>query len=188
MIDSLRSLGIEKGKPFAPDAKMNQAMKDGVTDAHAWMAAKYDGGFPPFYEGTRWTFPAHPELIKAATEDFEGANDYPVDWRGITYHYAYIGIKRLGAGQFYLINIKDKGGADYDGAKSYRLQCSRGRSHRAVLVAHRIRPRYPRPHQERRRRQPRVEQHGSEEERRRFGRPLCRREGASWSGTELDSN
>ena len=121
MIDSLRSLGIEKGTPFAPDAKMNQVLKDGVTDAHAWMAAKYDGGLPPFYEGTRWTFPAHPELIKAATEDFEGANDYPVDWRGITYHYAYIGIKRLGAGQFYLINIKDKGGADYDGAKTYRL-------------------------------------------------------------------
>jgi hypothetical protein len=121
MIDQLRSIGIEKGKPFAPDAKMKQAMKDGITDAHAWMAAKYDAAPPEFFEGTHWTFPTHPEMLKAASEDFEGANDYPVDWRGITYHYAYIGIKRLGAGQFYLINIKDKDNADYDGARTYRL-------------------------------------------------------------------
>jgi hypothetical protein len=126
MIDSLRSIGIEKGKPFAPDAKMKQVLKDGIAETHAWMAAKYDAGLPPFFEGTHWTYPAHPELLKAASEDFEGANDYPVDWRGITYHYAYIGIKRLGAGQFYLINIKDKDGADYDGAKTYRLRVPPG--------------------------------------------------------------
>ena len=90
------------------------------------MAAKYESDLPPFFEGTHWTYPTHPELLKGASEGFEGANDYPVDWRGITYHYAYIGIKRLGAGQFYLINIKDKGGADYDGAKTYRLRVSAG--------------------------------------------------------------
>jgi hypothetical protein len=126
MIDQLRSIGIEKGKPFAPDAKTKQALKEGVTEAHAWMAAKYDAAPPQFFEGTHWTFPTHPEMLKGASEDFEGPNDYPVDWRGITYHYAYIGIKRLGAGQFYLINIKDKDGADYDGAKTYRLSVPAG--------------------------------------------------------------
>jgi hypothetical protein len=121
MIDQLRSIGIEKGKPFTPDAAMRQLLSDSITDAHAWMAAKYDAAPPVFFEGTHWTFPTHPELLKGASENFEGANDYPVDWRGITYHYAYIGIKHLGAGQFYLINIKDKDGADYDGATTYRL-------------------------------------------------------------------
>ena len=29
---------------------------------------------------------------------------------GLAYSYAFIGIKRLGAGQFYLITIKDKDG------------------------------------------------------------------------------
>jgi hypothetical protein len=120
MIDQLRSIGIENGKPFAPDAATKQALADGIAEAHAWMAAKYDAGLPPFFEGTHWTYPAHPELLKAASENFEGANDYPVDWRGITYTYAYIGIKRLGAGQFYLINIKDKDGESYDGSKTYR--------------------------------------------------------------------
>jgi hypothetical protein len=126
MIDQLRSIGIEQGKPFSPDATTKQALMDGIAEAHAWMAAKYDAGLPPFFDGTHWTFPAHPELLKAASENFDAPNDYPVDWRGITYHYAYIGIKRLGAGQFYLINIKDKGGADYDGAKTYRLRVSAG--------------------------------------------------------------
>lgn len=121
MIDQLRLIGIDKGKPFAPDATTKQALADGIDEAHAWMAAKYDAGLPPFFEGTHWTFPAHPELLKAASESFDNPNAYPVDWRGITYTYAYIGIKRLGAGQFYLIDIKDKGGESYDGSKTYHL-------------------------------------------------------------------
>jgi len=121
MIDQLRSIGIEKGKPFAPDETTRQALASGVREAHAWLAAKYDAGLPAFFEGTHWSFPAHPDLIKAATQNFDNPDDYPVDWRGLAYHYAYIGIKRLGAGQFYLINIKDKDGESYDGAKTYRL-------------------------------------------------------------------
>jgi hypothetical protein len=121
MIDQLRTIGIEKGKPYLPDATMKQALTDGIGEARAWMAAKYDAGLPPFFEGTHWTFPAHPELLKAANENFDSPSAYPVDWRGITYTYGYIGIKRLGAGQFYLINIKDRGGDSYDGSKTYRL-------------------------------------------------------------------
>ncbi len=85
------------------------------------LEARYDAGLPPFFEGTHWTFPAPPELIKAAADGFADPDSYPVDARGLAYTYAYIGIKRLGAGQFYLINIKDKDGESYDGAKTYRL-------------------------------------------------------------------
>jgi hypothetical protein len=122
MIDQLKSLGIEKGKPFAPDAATKLALAGGMSEAHTWLAAKYDAGLPPFFKGTHWTFPGHPDLIKAATESFDNPNEYPVDWRGLTYTYAYIGLKRLGAGQFYLINIKDKDGQSYDGARTYRLR------------------------------------------------------------------
>jgi hypothetical protein len=34
---------------------------------------------------------------------------------------AYIGIKRLGQGQFYMISIKDQDGESYEGRQSYRL-------------------------------------------------------------------
>jgi hypothetical protein len=47
---------------------------------------------------------------------------YAVDARGVGYTYAYIAIKRLGAGQFYLISIRDKDGQPYEGGKTYRLR------------------------------------------------------------------
>jgi hypothetical protein len=83
--------------------------------------AKYDAGLTPFWEGSRWTFPAPPELIKAAQASFAEPDAYPTDARGLAYSYAYIGIKRLGAGQFYLITIRDKDGEAFDGGQTYRL-------------------------------------------------------------------
>jgi len=121
MIDQLRSLGIEKGKPFAPTADTKQSLTAGIREAQMSLAARYDAGLPPFFEGTHWSFPAPPELIQAASEGFANPYSYPVDSRGLAYHYAFIGIKRLGQGQFYLINIKDKDGNSYDGGKTYRL-------------------------------------------------------------------
>ena len=121
MIDPLRSLGIEKGKPFNPDTKTRMALETGIREAQAWLEARYDAGFPPFYDGSRWMFPANPEMMEAAKVDFTDPDRYPVDARGLTYSYAYIGIKRIGAGQFYLISIKDKDGDAFDGGKTYRL-------------------------------------------------------------------
>jgi hypothetical protein len=65
--------------------------------------------------------PAYPDLITAAQANFDAPDAYPVDHRGVAYSYAYIGIKRLGAGQFYSISIRDKDGNDFDGGKTYRL-------------------------------------------------------------------
>jgi hypothetical protein len=77
---------------------------------------------PPFFSpASRWTFPAPPELIAAAQTEYAEPNVYPVDQRGLAYSYAYIGIKRLGAGQFYAISIRDKDGDSFDGGKTYRL-------------------------------------------------------------------
>jgi hypothetical protein len=121
MIDPLRSIGIEKGKPFDPDARTKAALEAGAHEAHAWLEAKYDAGLPPFYDSGRWTVPALPELLAAVQKDFGDPDKYPVDARGLTYSFAYIGIKRLGAGQFYLISIRDKDGNTFDGGNSYRL-------------------------------------------------------------------
>jgi hypothetical protein len=121
MIDQLRSIGIEKGKPFNPDAETRELLEAGAREAQAWLEAKYDAGFPPFWEGSRWTFPAPPELIEAAQASFAEPDAYPTDARGLGYSYAYIGIKRLGAGQFYLITIRDQDGNSFDGGETYRL-------------------------------------------------------------------
>jgi hypothetical protein len=121
MIDQLRSLGIEKGKPFAPDDATRAALGAGIQEAKAWLAARYDAGFPPFFASTHWTVPAPPEAIEGQSTDYADPDKYAVDARGVAYSYAYIAIKRLGAGQYYLINIKDKDGEAYDGGKAYRL-------------------------------------------------------------------
>jgi hypothetical protein len=121
MIDQLKSLGIEKGKPFKPDAQTKAILEAGVQEAQAWLEAKYDAGLPQFWEGTHWSFPAPLDLIKSGQAGFTEPDAYPVDDRGLAYSYAFIGIKRLGAGQFYLISIRDKDGNALDGGKTYRL-------------------------------------------------------------------
>ncbi len=37
MIDPLKSLGIEKGKPFKPDIRMQELLNEAARDAHAWL-------------------------------------------------------------------------------------------------------------------------------------------------------
>jgi hypothetical protein len=39
----------------------------------------------------------------------------------MTYTYAFVGLKRLGTGQFYLVSLRDKDGNPFDGAQTYRL-------------------------------------------------------------------
>ncbi len=121
MIDRLKSLGIEKGKPFNPDLQTRELLEAGVREAQAWLEAKYDAGLPPFWEGSRWTYPAYTDLVKAMQAGYADPDTYPVDSRGVAYTYAYVGIKRLGVGQFYLITIRDKDGHAFDGGKTYRL-------------------------------------------------------------------
>jgi hypothetical protein len=122
MIDQLKSIGIEKGKTFKPDDETRKLLENAVQEAHALLEAKYDAGLPPFFsERSRWTYPAPADLIKAMQSGYADPNTYPLDERGMAYSYAYIGIKHLGAGQFYSISIRDKDGDGFDGAKTYRL-------------------------------------------------------------------
>jgi hypothetical protein len=100
---------------------MKVQLEQGIREAQGWLEAKYDAGLPPFWEGGRWTYPAPPALIKAAQAGYTDADSYPIDARGLAYSYAFIGLKRLGAGQFYLISIRDKDGDAFDGSRTYRL-------------------------------------------------------------------
>src|SRR5205085_3110578 len=91
-------------------------------EAAAWLEQKYDAGLPPFFTPTsRWTYVGFPEIIKAQSDGFSDPNVYPIDLRGMTYTYGFVGLKRLGTGQMYLISIRDKDGDAFDGGKTYRL-------------------------------------------------------------------
>ena len=122
MIDQLKSIGIEKGKPFNTNAAMQELLKGAVLEAHAWFESVYQNVFVhSFNEGTHWAFPASPEFAKAIQSDYADPDIYPVDTRGLTYSFVFFSAKHIGAGQYYLMAIHDKAGKPFDGAATYRL-------------------------------------------------------------------
>ncbi len=121
MIDQLRTLGIEKGKPFKPDAKTKSLLDKAAREARALLSQRYDDGFPVINEGIRWFPAAMPEMVKGAQGGYSDPDAYPIDARGVTYTLGFTGVKRLGTAQFYLLTNKDKDGRVFDGKASYRL-------------------------------------------------------------------
>lgn len=122
MIDSLKTIGIEKGKPFQPDAKTKAILEKAVREAHAVIGLKYESGFvPPFYEGSHWSVPVPKETVNGLGNMFADPNEYGIDGRAVMYHMAYFSPKTLGAGQFYVMNASDHAGKALEGGRTYRL-------------------------------------------------------------------
>lgn len=126
MIDQLRSLGIEKGKPFSPDAKTQAILDSAAKEAHTLLSQQYDAGFPVMNPGIRWFPAARADVIKAVASGYANIDEYPVDARGVTYTLGFTGIKRIGTAQFYLMTSKDKDGNPFDGSATYRLTVPAG--------------------------------------------------------------
>jgi hypothetical protein len=189
MIDFLKTIGIEKGKPFKPDEKTKRILADAAHEAHAVIAMKYEAGFvPPFFPGTHWAVPIPQETVEGMQTAFADPNSYAIDGRAAMYHMAYFSAKHLGAGQFYLLAIHDGTGQPLGGEKMYRLTVpanapvkqywsataydheTHGADSRDVAL------------------QPRVEQPRSAEKSRRLGGRLFRPESTRGQGVELDSD
>ncbi len=122
MIDQLKTIGIEKDKPFKPDAKTQELLGEAAREAHAWLDIRYEALFsPPYYEGSRWAVPASREVLEGQATFYAKPDVYPVADRGATFSMAFFSPKHLGAGQFYLMTIKDKDGRFLDGRNTYHL-------------------------------------------------------------------
>lgn len=122
MIDALKSLGIEKGKPYAPSAENQHLLDEAAAEAKAWLEARYTAAFQPYNEGTQWALPASASFLEAISSNYSNPNNYPIDDRGLTYSFAFFSAKHLGDGQFYLMSIADKEGLPLQGAGTYRLR------------------------------------------------------------------
>src|SRR5499426_906254 len=122
MIEFLKTIGIEKGKPFKPDEKTERILADALREAQVVVAMKYEAGFdPPYWEGGHWAVPIQKETFEGMQTAFADPNSYAIDGRAAMYHMAYFSAKHLGAGQFYLLAIHDGTGQPLDGNKTYRL-------------------------------------------------------------------
>jgi len=122
MIDQLKTIGIEKDKPFNPDQNTQATLNQAAREAHDRLDAGYESLFsPPYFEGTDWALPVDPAVVDAQSNFYAKPDVYPVFTRGVTYSMGFIGIKRLGTGQYYLVAIKDKTGQPLSGAATSRL-------------------------------------------------------------------
>jgi hypothetical protein len=121
MIDQLKSLGIEKGKPFKPDQQTTKILNAAVRDAGVYLDGLYIKGWGAFFGNGQWRSAAPPDVAKMQSTAYADPDSYPSDLRGTIYTYGFVGIKRLGIGQFYLISIRDNKGAPLNGNNTYKL-------------------------------------------------------------------
>lgn len=121
--EMLNSIGIRQGEPFQPSSELTGILEDAVTEAHAWVKAEYEQSFDPFFEGARWFFPGRSDFTDSQRDGFDAHPEgYPYLNRGVIYHMAFIGIRRLGIGQFYLVDLRDSNGDVFSSANTYRMR------------------------------------------------------------------
>ena len=121
----LASIGIEKGKPFEPDARMKKILTDaaniGSVTARALTARPRDERLYQ-YPGERvWTNP-----FVEGRYDFLLDGATLIDSRIYMHFYATgitpaMAIKNVGVGSQYLIAYLDRNGNSLDGSKTYRI-------------------------------------------------------------------
>ncbi len=118
-MEMLRSIGIEKGKPFNPDAETKEILNKAIEEAHQGFIQS-NQQLKPFYEGEQWTIPApataHPTGFKFFADDF-----YALDDRAAFFFLGCAPPKKSGGASFYLLGQKDASGAILQGSKNYKL-------------------------------------------------------------------
>ena len=127
MMAMLRSLGIEKGKPFNPDARMKKILTEGTLVGEAMAKAndfdKRQMELSHYADGVDWHF----SLCLNISQESESYTQ--LDERAAWFYEAIatsagMVTKTPGVGSVYLGTYKDKDGDWLDGAKSYRLHVS----------------------------------------------------------------
>ena len=78
MIDMLKSIGIEKGKTFAPDQGTQAVLKDAIGEARAWLDNRYEDVFTTsFNEGQQWVLPVLPGVPEGMMTNFAESECLP---------------------------------------------------------------------------------------------------------------
>jgi hypothetical protein len=121
MMGLLNSIGIRKGMPFKPDAKLKKIYAAASADALQYMIDQYHKVLnPPFYKGKKWSTLMPPGVIETGfTYEFANHHDYHA--RGCSYYAIISSVKNYGTATFYLDLAEDKQGNWLDGGKYYKL-------------------------------------------------------------------
>jgi len=118
------SIGIEKGKPFAPDARMKKilieaaAVGDGTARAIAFRMRQKEAFY---YEGSSWQLPfvgGYRFQTQPSVLNMDAYTYYYFMATGVT---PAMESKMVGEGSQYAWTAQDASGAPLDGSKSYKL-------------------------------------------------------------------
>lgn len=121
MMGMLLPLGIEKGKPFKPDASMSAALKLAAEEAQAWLIDGLVRTSPKFWPEGSWVVPAPPAGIPSLfTFEMDGIPDG--DSRGILFASAFAAPAKPGAASWYVGTFFDSAGRSLSGEYTYRLR------------------------------------------------------------------
>ncbi len=127
MIGMLSTLGIQKGKPFSPDALTTKALNAAIADAYRIMQAGWTTpgkALTAWWPGRQW-MNANPEVLKNMGHawSFETADAVWTYDRAITpFFWANYLPEKLGGEQLYLMDMRDSKGDLFTGTKNYRLR------------------------------------------------------------------
>jgi len=123
MMGMLLQLGIEKGKEFNPDPAPRTQLKAAAAEAQAWLAEKLVTFVTPWWPNSQWYVPSAP--IGPQTDfNWEVANYFDVDSRGIAFAGFFGPPAKLGTGSFYFGTYHDSEGRPLQGENSYKLHVS----------------------------------------------------------------
>ena len=121
----LKPLGIEKGKPFNPDARQRAILEEAARIGDAMGRVMLFEGDERFKKGHpfpgarwQWVFQVNP----VQQTDTYGQVDERLHYTyGAIYTSPALGVMKAGPGGNYVQAFKDKDGNRFDGGKSYRL-------------------------------------------------------------------
>jgi hypothetical protein len=118
------SIGIEKGKPFNPDARMKKILTDaaniGAVTART-IAFKIRGKDAYFYPNSSWRLPffgGYKFEVAPGVSNLDGAAFFYYFATGVT---PAMAMKMVGEGSQYPWSAQDSKGNPFEGAKTYKL-------------------------------------------------------------------
>jgi len=117
----LRSIGIEKGKPFMPDAALRAILKKAAVEAQAMFMNATTAGVVPYWPKTKWGSPAYVLTGAQTAFTYQIGDHLNVDDRGAMFFFACAGPRKLGAATLYMLEARDSTNALLEGDAMYRL-------------------------------------------------------------------
>jgi hypothetical protein len=117
----LARIGIKKGEPFKPDAKLQAVFDQAGPEALEFMIDQYHRVLNPFvYEGKKWS-----ALVPNGSRETEWRYEFPSYYdyhaKGALFYAIITSVKNYGGATYYLDIAETVDGEWLDGGKNYKL-------------------------------------------------------------------